>query len=469
MTKLSLPQLDERVLSTLNADGSRRWMDPRLVRGRWWKRRLAVAVTLIGVFTALPWLRFAGKPPILLDLIERQFTVLGNTFRPTETLFLALVALAVLVSIGLMTALFGRVWCGWACPQTVYLEFVYRPLERWILGHAHGRAAPASLWRRLALYAAYLVLSAHLANTFLAYFVGTDRLVEWTLGNPAAHPVAFGVFAVVTAAMLFDFVFFREQLCTLVCPYGRMQSVLLDRSSLIVAYDRPRGEPRARAIARKGSDAPAGDCIDCTLCVQSCPTGIDIRDGLQLECIHCTQCIDACDGVMRRVGRQEGLIRYASQESIEGQVSARVRPRTILYPLLLAAVLSVLAIVLVRRSPVLVEQERMVGQAFVVEASGRVVSTVKLLVENRGHPGTAFVLEGADGVDIKEPVAIEVAAGHAVSVEFPVMSEPEDFHRGTRRAVLHVVADDGSAWPVTVSIPGPFGVGGDGAAQGGRP
>ncbi len=464
MPNVTLPQLDARVLSTLNADGSRRWMDPRVVRGRWWKRRLAVAITLIAIFTVMPWLRVAGKPPILLDVVERQFTVLGSTFRPTETLFLALMVLAVLVTIGLLTALFGRVWCGWACPQTVYLEFVYRPLERVVLGHARGRGAASALWRRVALYVAYLVLSAHLANTFLAYFVGTDRLVEWTFGSPAAHPVAFGVFAVTTAAMLFDFVFFREQLCTLVCPYGRMQSVLLDRSSLIVAYDPQRGEPRARAIARQHGGAHAGDCIDCTLCVQACPTGIDIRDGLQLECIHCTQCIDACDGVMHKVGRPLGLIRYASQDSIAGRSTPGIRPRTVLYPVLLAVVLGALAVLLVRRSPVLAEQERIVGQSFVVEPSGAVVSTLRVLIENRDHAGTAFELKGADGMELRQPATIHIEPGRARSVEVRVVSERRAFHRGTRRAELRLVAQDGSSWPVAVSIPGPFGLGGDGAA-----
>jgi len=438
-------------------------MDPRLARGRWWTRRLAVAVTLIAIFTVLPWVRVAGKPPILLDVVERQFTVFGNTFRPTETLFLALLTLAILVTIGLLTALFGRVWCGWACPQTVYLEFVYRPLERWILAPERGRTTSTSIWRRPALYALYLVLSAHLANTFLGYFVPTDRLVEWTFGSPVNHPIAFGVFAVVTAAMLFDFVFFREQLCTLVCPYGRMQSVLLDRSSLIVAYDSGRGEPRARGSARKVS--AAGDCVDCTLCVQACPTGIDIRDGLQLECIQCTQCIDACDGVMRRLGQADGLIRYASQDSNAGKHASRIRPRTVLYPTLLAVVLVALVVLLIRRRPVLAEQERIVGQAFVVEPTGAVASTLKLLIENRSHAGNAFVLEGTEGVELRKPATIIVDAGRATSVQVIAVSERSEFHRGTRRGELRLVADDGTSWPVMVNIPGPFGLGADGATR----
>ena len=180
-----VPELNERILSTLNTDGSRRWMTPRLVKGALWKRRLVVAWALMLVFNVLPWLRINGKPPILLDIAARQFTFFGTTFRPTDTLLLALLVLSIFITIFLLTAIVGRVWCGWACPQTVYMEFLYRPIEQFFKGKAYGkRNVPFPVWKRLAMYAVFAVLSAHLANTFIAYFVGTDQLVGWTLRSP---------------------------------------------------------------------------------------------------------------------------------------------------------------------------------------------------------------------------------------------------------------------------------------------
>lgn len=457
----TLPQLDERVLSTLNVDGTRRWMEPRDARGRFWRARLVVAVALIAVFTAIPWLRIGGKPPILLDVMTRQFTFLGTTFRPTETLLLAVLMLAIFVAVFLATAVFGRVWCGWGCPQTVYLEFVYRPIERLFLGAAYGRkGASVPAWRRLAMYAAYLVISAHLANTFLAYFVGTDRLAAWTLGSPANHPVAFTVFAVTVGLMMFDFVFFREQLCTLACPYGRFQSVLLDRDSLVIAYDRTRGEPRAKAAERRTMEAAgqeAGDCIECTMCQQVCPTGIDIRNGLQLECIHCAQCVDACDEVMRKVGRPIGLIRYSTQNRIERTGRRGFRYRLVIYPLLLGVMVTAFVVLLVRREPVLVEQVRVLGANFAVAADGAIETPIEVLVENRTDVERTVRVTGAGDVEVAGGHAeVRVPASDAATLAFTVRAPAATFGRGARPGAVTV--DDGvrAPHPVELTIAGPF-------------
>ena len=457
----TLPQLDERVLSTLNVDGTRRWMEPRDARGRFWRARLVVAVALIAVFTAIPWLRIGGKPPILLDVMTRQFTFLGTTFRPTETLLLAVLMLAIFVAVFLATAVFGRVWCGWGCPQTVYLEFVYRPIERLFLGAAYGRkGASVPAWRRLAMYAAYLVISAHLANTFLAYFVGTDRLAAWTLGSPANHPVAFTVFAVTVGLMMFDFVFFREQLCTLACPYGRFQSVLLDRDSLVIAYDRTRGEPRAKAAERRTMEAAgqeAGDCIECTMCQQVCPTGIDIRNGLQLECIHCAQCVDACDEVMRKVGRPIGLIRYSTQNRIERTERRGFRYRLVIYPLLLGVMVTAFVALLARREPVLVEQVRVLGANFAVAADGAIETPIEVLVENRTDVERTVRVTGAGDVEVAGGHAeVRVPASDAATLAFTVRAPAATFGRGSRPGAVTV--DDGvrAPHPVELTIAGPF-------------
>ncbi|MEM8757673.1 MAG: cytochrome c oxidase accessory protein CcoG, partial [Planctomycetota bacterium] len=355
----TMPSGQPQVLSTLNADGSRRWLRPKPAAGRFHTRRKVVGYGLIALFVTLPHLRIAGKPPLLFDIAAREFTFFGTTLYPTDTLLFALLMLSVFLSIFFLTALFGRVWCGWACPQTVYLELVFRPIERLLEG-TPGRKAKVGAWRKPVRFLIYLVLSFALANTFLAYFVGTDNLRQWVLGSPLDHVGPVMLVMAVTGLMLFDFGFFREQLCIVACPYGRFQSVMLDRNSLIISYDEHRGEPRGKKKrAPKGgvglkvvSDEPRGDCIDCKQCVTCCPTGIDIRDGLQLECVNCAQCIDACDSVMDKIGRPRGLIRYGSQASVLDKKPTRfLRVRTFVYPALVSVLLGAFVVLLVTRAP----------------------------------------------------------------------------------------------------------------------
>ncbi|KAA5545573.1 cytochrome c oxidase accessory protein CcoG [Roseiconus nitratireducens] len=374
----------EHVLSTLESDGSRRWLRPRLSQGRWWHRRRWVAYALIAFFVALPHFRIGGKPPILIDILNRQFIFLGHTFFPTDTLLLALLMLGVFVTIVASTAVTGRIWCGWACPQTVYMEYLFRPIDRLFEGTA-GKGGKAKQrvtgWRAVARLAVYFVLCAVLAHTFLAYFVGTDNLAEWLFHSPIEHPIAFLVMAATTGLMLFDFLFFREQLCLIACPYGRFQSVMLDRNSLIVAYDRPRGEPRKKGKHVAGDGA--GSCVDCFRCVDVCPTGIDIRDGLQMECINCTQCIDACDDVMDRVGEPRGLIRYSSQNAIDGKPQRLLRMRTILYPTLLAIVAVAFLAVLSTKYAFDARLIRNQGNPYYQTQSGQIANRFRLRLTNR--------------------------------------------------------------------------------------
>ncbi|RMG98304.1 MAG: cytochrome c oxidase accessory protein CcoG [Deltaproteobacteria bacterium] len=433
---------EEHVLSTLEADGRRRWLKPRLSKGSYWRKRRVVAYALFAVWTVLPFVRIGDMPAILLDVPARRFTIFGFTFLPTDTVLLALALLGLLLGFFMLTALFGRVWCGWACPQTVYMEFLFRPIERLFEGTTGRGGAPrkpVSAPRIVGKYVVSFLACLYVANTFLAYFVGIDRLGAWIVAGPFAHPVAFLVVAAVTGLMMFDFMYFREQMCILTCPYGRLQSVLLDRDSLIVAYDRKRGEPRGKASLKVLGQA--GDCVDCLRCVTTCPTGIDIRDGLQMECIHCTQCIDACDDVMRRLGRAPRLIRYSSQARDEGRGRRLLRARTVIYPVLLTGVLSAFFYVLSGKTDVQTTVLRNPGSPFTVTEANGVRNVFQVKMVNRAAkprtveirialPDEARIAAGHDrvviegGRTISAPVTVEFPGaawpGHPVPVVFEV-------------------------------------------------
>ena len=430
----------ERVLPTLNVDGTRRWLTPRLSRGRFQRRRLVVAWGLIVLFALLPHLRVGGRPAILLNVVHRRFTVLGATFYPTDTVLLMLLLVGIFLGIFLLTAIVGRVWCGWVCPQTVYMEFLYRPVERVFerMGRAAGRVRAAAL-RGLKL-AVYVGVSMFLAHTFLAYFVGVEALAQWVRRSPVEHPISFLVMAGTTALMFLDFGYFREQICMVACPYGRLQSVLLDRRSLIVGYDARRGEPRGKL------GQAAGDCIDCGACVITCPTGIDIREGLQMECIHCTQCIDACDAIMDRVGKPRGLIRYSSRDELAGAARRILRPRVVVYPLLLLAVWGGLAWALAHRPSAEVTVLRGLGSPFAVLPSGEVSNQIRVKIENHAAEERRFLVELVDGEGLRLVAPenpISVGTGQQATATVFVLADAKSFERGDRAVRFRITAGPG--------------------------
>ena len=466
-------QAQERVLSTLNRDGSRRWLRPRLSTGSFLRLRRAVSWFVIAVFLAVPHLRLNGKPLILLNVARREFTLFGYTFLPTDTLLLALLVVALIVSIFLVTALFGRIWCGWLCPQTVYMEFVYRPLERLFDGRP-GRGGklqhPLVPWRTVVKYAVFLLVSVVLANTFLAYFVGTEALAQWVRQSPLQHPSPFLLMAATTALMMFDFCYFREQTCILCCPYGRFQSVMLDRNSLIISYDRRRGEPRG-SIKRGTSDptpagsaatSPNGDCVDCGLCAETCPTGIDIRDGLQMECIGCAQCIDACDAVMARLRRPRGVIRYSSQAAIEGQRMRLVRPRVVLYPVIVGILLVTFAIVFARKGAADVTVLRGFGRPFVELPDGEIANQLRIKITNRSEKPATYSVEMVEHGSARLIIpggAITVAPGQSRVEGLSVVLPRAAFSGGICDTRLRVTDGDRFSSMVQFRLLGPSGVG----------
>ena len=461
----ALLQPEEHVLSTLERDGSRRWLYPKLSKGRYWAARRALAYVLIAIFSIVPHIRVNGAPAILLDITRRKFYIFGLKFLPSDTLLLALFMVSVFVLIFLMTAMFGRVFCGWACPQTVYMEFLFRPIDRLFEGTTGKGGQPKQKltgWRYALRAMIYLVLVMFLTHTLLAYFVGVEALKEWLLGSPFEHPIAFLVMAVTTGLLLFHWLFFREQLCMIACPYGRFQSVMLDRRSMIVAYDRRRGEPRGkgkrRGSAHDLSDRILGDCVDCHQCVAVCPTGIDIRNGLQMECVNCTQCMDVCDGVMQKVGLPTGLIRYASQDEIDGHRARGVRPRLILYPLVLMVIVSAFIVVLVNRQTFDALILRNFGAPFVVGADNVVTNTMRLKLTNRSEKPAEYQLkivqpEGIQATFLEgDAMRLDAEQNHTFPIAFAI---PREKIQGPLRVSLEVADNLGGKRNIYFTMLGP--------------
>jgi cytochrome c oxidase accessory protein FixG len=452
------PPAPGRVLSTLNADGSRRSIRPRPMKGAWWRKRRTVAYGLMVVFFVIPYLRMGGKPLILLDIPRREFTVFGTTFLSTETIFFQLLFLAAVVGLFLVTALLGRVWCGWGCPQTVYMEFLFRPIERWFEGGWRGSLALDASRRpalgRIAKHAVYVLLAMFLAHTFLGYFVRVSDLARWVTGPPAEHPTAFLVMLTTTGLIYFDFAWFREQTCLVACPYGRLQSVLLDRRSLIVAYDSQRGEPRGHVDA----PGPLGDCVDCGMCVQTCPTGIDIRDGLQMECIHCTQCADACDRVMTKLHRPIGLVGFSSRDRLERRAGTWLRPRVLLYPAALVVTLGLFAVLMARRADSEVTLLRGTGVPFTVETDGSVANQIRVRVTNKGAAARRYTIAWADstpGTLIAPVNPLVVDAGQMKETSVFAVLPPGRLHGGARDVLLRLTDDTGRVTDVPYRLVGP--------------
>lgn len=470
-----MPHLQGGGLTTLNADGSRKWLKPRLSEGRFWHARRIVAYALILLFTAIPYITMNGKPLMLIDLTTRKFTLFGKTFLPTDTLLLSLLCMMIALGVFWITALWGRVWCGWGCPQTVYMEFVYRPIERFFEG-TPGRPKKTkgvqgwlqqSGFGMLIKYAVYFVISCYLAHTFLAYFVGVEKLRVWVTQSPLEHPTPFIVMMVVTAMMMLDFSFFREQICLVVCPYGRMQSVMIDRQSKIISYDRKRGEPRGVKKTTGTSDvslpvlamqdARTADCVDCKMCVTTCPTGIDIRNGLQMECINCAQCIDACDSVMKKLHRPTGLIRYASQAVVEGEKPKLLRARVLLYPIIMIVLGVIFIGVLMNQAPSYIAVLRGTGAPFYTLPSGEIANPVKFKLINRTEGDVTYSVASTDGIaQVRiEDQHVTLKPGELRQVSGIIVAQPDAFSNGTYNAGVRVKASDGYMREVTYRLMGP--------------
>ena len=342
-TGTPVPSLD--AVTTIADDGSRTFIHPATVHGKFTRWRTLCGVLLLAVYVGLPWISINGNPAVFIDVLNRQFHFFGLTFLMQDMWLGFFLVTGLGFSLFYVTALIGRVWCGWACPQTVFLD-IARRIERWFEGDAPARrrldGMPWTGEKALRRGGAQLVMALFafaVAHVFLSYFVSLPALYQMMTHAPGENWGAFVFVFLVTGALWFDLAWFREQFCIILCPYGRIQSALTDDNTMVIGYDAKRGEPRGR----KGTTE--GDCVDCRRCVQVCPTGIDIRQGLQMECIGCSACIDACDDVMIRIKRKPGLIRYDSLNGLQGRQRKIIRPRIVVYTglLVLGAVAMLIA------------------------------------------------------------------------------------------------------------------------------
>ncbi len=375
-------------ISTITKEGKRAWIYPKKPKGKLFNARKWVSYVYLIIFFAMPWIKINGHPFMLLNVIQRKFVIFGIAFFPQDFILFVLALLTFIVFIALFTALFGRLFCGWACPQTVFMEMVFRRIEYLIEGDMMQQKSLANrkwdsykISRKLIKHGVFFLISFLISNTFLQYIIGTEEWLKIINDGVSAHLAGFIAIVIFTGVFYGVYARFREQVCIVVCPYGRLQGVLLDPNSVIVGYDYKRGEPRGKIS--KASEQKTGDCIDCSMCVHVCPTGIDIRNGTQLECINCTACIDACNDIMAKTNKPPGLIRYTSENAIRKGTKFHITPRIIGYSSVLAVLFSTLVVLMSIRSDIETTILRTPGLLYQKTEDGQVSNLYNIELVNK--------------------------------------------------------------------------------------
>ncbi len=406
-------------IGTVQEDGKRNWIYAKQPKGPLYNKRKIVSAVLLVLFFAAPFIQVGGNPLFLFNIIERRFIVFGVPFWTQDFHLFVLAFLTFVVFVILFSVVFGRVWCGWACPQTVFMEMVFRRIEYWIEGDANRqRKLNAGPWngekvRKKALkWSVFALFSFLIGNLALTYIVGVEEWKSMVMAGPAARPGLFTATMAFSGIFFFVFAYFREQACIVVCPYGRLQGVLLTKESMLVAYDYLRGEPRGKR--RKSETKKLGDCVDCHLCVQVCPTGIDIRNGTQMECVNCTACIDACNEVMDKVGKPQGLIRVTSEQQLATGKGFQASPRIYAYSALLVVMIGVLVFGMTRgRGDVEATILRQPGMLYRELEDGRLNNLYNYQIVNK----TTKPLELA--IRLLEPASGEIQMIGSETIELP--------------------------------------------------
>lgn len=431
---MSLPETDadtfRDTISIVNKKGGRKWVYPKKPHGRYTTARTILSYILLAALFGLPFIKIDGHPFMLLNVFERKFIIFGTVFVPQDFYLFGLLMISLFVTLFLVTAVFGRIFCGWFCPQTVFLEMVFRKIEYFIEGdYLRQIALNNSEWnankifKKVLKYAIFFILSFLIANIFLSYLIGVDQLWKIITEPVSLHVKGFLAVLIFTGIFYFIFAWFREQACILVCPYGRLQSVLLDKNSIVIAYDYIRGEPRGKVKNRE--EDHLGDCIDCKLCVNVCPTGIDIRNGTQLECVNCTACIDACDSIMDQVERPRGLIRFDSMEGIKNNVKLKFTPRVIGYTTVLLVLLTTLTVLFAQRKDLDINILRTPGMLFQKQPDDKISNMYNLKVSNKTFTEMPLEFRLIDN------------DGEIKLIEHEINLKPLEIHEGTLLIILN--------------------------------
>jgi len=453
-------------ISTVDKQGKRVWVYPKKSHGKFtnWRQRFGYA--LLTLLFVGPFLRIGGEPVLMINLVERRFVFFGQSFWPQDFLIFVVGFITFIIFVALFTVAFGRLFCGWACPQTVFMDQVFRRIEFIIEGDWKQRQAldkgplTTDKMRKKSLkHVLFFGISFIIGNTFLAYIIGSDELLQIIREPSAQHTGGLMAMTIFSGVFYANFAFFREQACTTVCPYGRLQGVLLDRKSIVIAYDHVRGE--GRGLFRKGEDRSVvgkGDCVDCKACVHECPTGIDIRNGTQLECVNCTACIDACDHMMRGVGLPTGLIRYASEEEVADKKPFRFNARMKAYTAVLAVLVGVLATLIIMRTDTDSTLLRTPGMLFQKQADGRISNLYAFKTVNKTHHDLSLRMElmNVEGEIQLIGKATEVKAGELAQGELFIILGKDQLEGMKTKLVIGIYSGDKLLEKVKTSFVGPI-------------
>jgi len=440
-------------ISTVDKDGKRVWVYPKKVSGKYFNYRQIFAYTLLAFLFIAPHIKIGGEQMLMFNILERKFVIFGKVFWPQDFYIFALSMIGAVIFVSLFTVVYGRLFCGWACPQTIFMEMVFRRIEYAIEGDWTKQKKlnkepwnQKKIFKKVLKHSLFWLVSFLVANTFLAYIIGSDRLIEIQLDNPMNHLGGLIAIIIFTTVFYGVFAFLREQVCTTICPYGRLQGVLLDSQSINVAYDYKRGEKRGKF--RKNEDRKAvgkGDCIDCKQCVHVCPTGIDIRNGTQLECVNCTACMDACDFMMESVGLEKGLIGYMSEEGIEtGEKGFQWNTRVFAYSAVLALILGVLVFLTVTRTNFDSVITRLEGTTFNRIDKNTYSNSYNLLLLNKTKDEGIVTLKVLEGNATIPDMEFHLEPESEIRKNFAIMMTKEDYKAaGNNPKIIIGVFKDG--------------------------
>ena len=453
-------------IATVNEEGKRVWIFAKKPKGPLYNKRKIVSYFLLLALFSAPHIKLGGEQLLLFNLIDRKFVIFGNIFWPQDLYLFALTLIVGVVFVILFTIIYGRIFCGWMCPQTIFMEMLFRRIEYWIDGDfTHQRKLKNGPWtgekirKRILKNSIFWVISFLIANTFLAYIVGSDRLWEIQTDPVGKHLGGFIAILVFTTIFYLVYARLREQVCTTICPYGRLQGVLLDPNSMVVAYDYTRGEKRGKF--KKGEDRKAaglGDCIDCSQCVHVCPTGIDIRNGTQLECINCTACIDACDSMMEGVGLEKGLVRFVSENGIKNRTPFQWTRRVVSYTALLGALIVVLVVLLVTRRSFETTIMRQRGSTYQIASDGNVsnIFEIDLANKTRDNYTVTLELEGRVGKIETAVHTLKLKAQSELKERFIIEVPFEKLEKGKKILYVRVKGNGKEIERVKVKFIGPI-------------